>query len=156
MKRFFVPLIIIISLTGCLKKKIEITAEYVINENWSKRVNSIKINKLKVKEDSTINPFSNLTHIDLLGKLEDDTTFIFVGNVKYNGENYSTRKVFFNKKNNFLWWTTKGDTQTDTIGTLQKNTWYKFSNLLTYPYYLYIYVDSTSQVHRFDVNQSNY
>ncbi|WP_346320279.1 hypothetical protein [Chitinophaga sp. YIM B06452] len=156
MKKNIVLLIMIVSLTGCLWEKIEITSDYIINGNWSEHVNSIEINKLRLKKDSTINPFANLNQAEILEKLEDDTSFIFVGNVKYNGEKYSTRKVFFNKKNNFLWWTTKGDTQIETIGSLQKNTWYKFSSLGNYPYIVYIYVDSANKVHRFTVNQSNW
>jgi len=156
MRSFIIFLIIIFAFTGCLKKKIEITANYITNANWDEQANAIKINKLNLKKDSTINPFSDLTQIELLDKLEDDTSFLFVGNIKYNGEQFSKRKVYFDKKNGFFWWSDKGETKTETIGNLQKDNWYKFSNLVTYPYYIYVYIDSSNQAHRFDVNLANY
>lgn len=156
MNKLTVLLAVVLSCTGCLRGKIEITPEYIVNPSWSKQGNSILIDRLNVKKDSTIDPFSNLEYHDLLRKLEKDASFSYVGNVKYNGEGYSRRKVFFNKKENFFWWSDKGETRSETIGNLQKNTWYKFSLLLGYPYYVFIYVDSANQVHRFDVNQGNY
>jgi hypothetical protein len=92
----------------------------------------------------------------LLDKLEDDTSFLFVANVKYNGESYSTRKVYFDKDNGFNWWSNRGESKFNTIGNLQKGNWYKLSDLVTYPFYIYVYIDSADNVHRFNVNLSNY
>ncbi len=156
MRNLFILLITVLTVGGCLNKKIEITAEYITNANWDKQANAIKINKLRLTNDSTINPFVDLNQIELLEKLEDDTSFLFAGNVKYNGEKYSNRKVYFDKKNGFFWWSDKGETKTETIGNLQKDNWYKFSDLVTYPYYVYVYIDSSNKAHRFDVNLANY
>jgi hypothetical protein len=156
MKNFIFLLIAVLTVAGCSNEKIEIKADYITNANWNEQANAIKINKLRLKTDSTINPYSDLNQIELLEKLEDDTSFLFVGNVKYNGEKYTTRKVYFNKKNEFFWWSDRGETKTETIGNLQKDNWYKFSNLVTYPYFVYVFIDSTNTVHRFDVNLANY
>lgn len=159
MKKITVMLICVSFLTGCfgLHKRIDITSEYIINENWDDHANAIEISKLNVKKDSVISPFSDLNQIELLDKLEDDSSFIFFANVKYNGEKYSTRKVYFNKDNGFLWLADKnGDVRVKTIGDLQPDNWYKFSHLVTHPYFVYVYIDSVNKVHWFDVNLSNY
>jgi hypothetical protein len=142
---------------GCTYKKIEISTEYIINENWDEHANAIEISRQKIKKDSFINPFSDLNQTEILNKLENDSSFIFFANAKYNGERYLTRKIYFNKDNGFLWLTDKyGDTKVKTIGNLQSKTWYKFSHLVTYPYYIYVYVDSSNNVQRFNVNLANY
>ena len=155
MKNLIILLTTIMSVNSCVNK-IQITPEYIINPNWSKQGNAIMIDKLIVKKDSAIDPFRRLTHIDLLTKLEEDTSYSYMGNVQYNGEGYSKRKVFFNKRENFFWWSDEGETRQERIGNLQKNNWYKFSHLLGYLYYIFIYVDSANQVHRFDLNQGNW
>lgn len=156
MRKTIVTLISVLIFTSCLNKKIEITSDYITNANWNEQANAIKINKLRLKKDSTINPVSDLNQVELLEKLEDDTSFLFVANVKYNGEKYSTRKVYFNKNNGFFWWSDKGEAKTEAIGNLQKDNWYKFSDLVTYPYYVYVYVDTLGKAHCFDVNLANY
>ena len=156
MRNFIILLIAVLTVAGCSNEKIEIKADYITNANWNEQANAIKINKLRLKKDSTINPYSELNQIELLDKLEDDTSFLFVGNVKYNGEKYITRKVYFNKKNGFFWWSNRGESKTETIGNLQKDNWYKLSDLVTYPYFVYVFIDSANTVHRFDVNLANY
>jgi hypothetical protein len=156
MKNLLILLVTLLTLASCMNKKIEITPNYIINANWDEQANAIKINKLKLKKDSVINPYSDLNQIELLEKLENDTSFLFVGNVTYNGEQYLTRKVYFDKPNGFFWWSNNGETKTETIGELQKDNWYKFSHLVTYPYYVYVYIGSVNKVHRFDVNLANY
>ncbi|RAJ06807.1 hypothetical protein LX64_01934 [Chitinophaga skermanii] len=156
MKYSLFSLVMLIALTGCLKNKIAITADYIINPNWDEYENSITIQKVKVRKDSTLNPFLKLSQNEILERLEVDTSFCFTGSVKFNGEQYSKRKVYFNKKNNFYWWSENRKKKKETIGNLEKNTWYQFSGLISYPNYLYIYIDSMNQPHRFDVNQSNY
>ena len=153
-------------LTGC-KRKIEITAEYIINETWTKERekswhNSIEVMKMKVKKDSVVNPFGKLSQSDLLAKLEDDSSFLRFAKVKIGqGENYSNKKIFFNKYNGFYWESRlpydDGDT-TKSIGALQPYNWYKFSDLglIAHPYFIFVYVDSVSHVHGFNVNLPNY
>lgn len=161
MKKKIFPVLFALVVAGCSNKKIEITPEYIINEKWDEHANAIEISKQKVKKDSVINPFSTLYNGDLASKLEDDSSFIFFANVKYNGEKYSTRKIYFNKDNGFFWregYLVGKETKStvNVIGALKKNNWYKFSYLVTHPYYVYVYIDNTNKVHRFDVNLSNY
>ena len=147
-------------LSGCFNEKIDITTEYIINESWSNKAekigaNSIEIVKLKLKKDSMINSFTDLSQGEILNKLEEDTSFGWVANVKIQkGGNYNTKKVLFNKDNGFDWWGKDGIRKTKIIGKLEKNSWYKISRLSYY--YFIIYIDSVENVHRFVINQTNY
>ncbi len=157
--RNLIILICVLFFTGCLSsgQQIEITPEYIINGNWDEHANALEVSRLKVKKDSAINPFSSLSQVEILDKLDVDSSFIFFTNIKYNGEKYSTRKVYFNKDNGFPWLADKyGNTKVKTIGNLQSDNWYKFSHLLTHPYFVYVYIDSVNKVHWFDVNLANY
>ena len=83
----FFAIVLALILDSCSDKKIEITPEYIINENWSKMNdegggNSIKINKMKVKRDSIANPLSDLNNSEILSKLEEDSSFRWFANVK--------------------------------------------------------------------------
>jgi len=87
---------------GCANKKIEITHEYIINENWSKKNdvaggNAIKIDKMKVKKDSIINLFTDLYDEEILNKLEEDSLFRWFANINIEGQSYKNRKIYFNK-----------------------------------------------------------
>ena len=146
--------------TSCFKKKIEITTEYIINENWGvgRTSNPIMIEKMKVKKDSTINSFSDLSQREILSKLEEDSLFRWFGNVDLSNkkeEIYRTKKIYFAKDNGFTWLDDITGIRTSIFGNLEINTWYSISGLVNYPYFV-LFVDSTSQVHRFDVNIVNY
>ncbi|MBK8712540.1 MAG: hypothetical protein IPL97_11805 [Niastella sp.] len=156
MKPIIYLLLFIVTHIGCVQKKIKITSAYIINPHWDEQANAIKITKQKVKKDSLLNPFKKLPQSELQTKLENDTSFLYVGNVKYNGEKYTIRKVYFNSWNGFFWWSNRGEIKTKTIGNLEKGNWYKFSQLVTYPYYVFVYVDSSNNLHRFDVNEANF
>ena len=153
--------------SSCSDKKLEITSDYIINENWNKNneqasANSITVEKMVVREDSTINPFSDLSQSELLDKLEEDSSFMHFANVKIaQGEAYKNKKIFFNRDNGFYWGSGSrhsSNDQSKTIGVLQPGCWYRFSDLglLAHPYYVYIYIDSAKNAHRFEVNLSNY
>lgn len=143
-------------LIGCLNKEIEITSQYIRNANWDNVANSIKINKMQVKNNFIFELTDNVEQADLLENLEDDTTFFFIGNVNDNGIKYASRKVYFSRDNGFYWWSIRGENKTKTISNLEKNTWYKFSNLVTYPFFIYVFVDSLSISHQYEVNLANY
>jgi len=143
--------------------KIVITKDYISNKHWdNERNNAILVEKMKVKKgdalDATSPDFDKeiRSDWDLNDKLEVDSTFYF----GYSGLNIKEDKVklqgkvFFNKDNGFEWYSANGNKTI--IGSLKNNTWYKFSGLKTIAYYVYIYVDSTGKVHRFNVNMSNY
>lgn len=167
MKIVVMSILWLLMFASCSNEKVEITPEYIINENWSKKnerawANSITINKMKVKKDSTINPFLELSQSEILNKLEEDSSFMHYGNVKIEqGESYKNRKIHFNRFNGFYWGSKNRFNNIDTvktIGNLQQGAWYKFSDLrlIIHPYYIYVYVDSSNKVHRFDVNLANY
>lgn len=141
-------------------KSIEITAEYIINENWRKEWSKpIMVEKMKVKMDSIINPFSELSQVEILDKLVEDSSFRWFGNAntsKNRVEIYRTKKIYFGKDNGFTWRDDVAGKDTNILGNLEINTWYKFSGLVGYPYFVYVYVDSTNKVNRFDVNMANY
>ena len=151
---------------SCSDRKIEITPAYIINENWSKKnekasANSITINKMKIKKDSAINPFLELSQSEILTKLEEDSSFMHYANVKIEqGESYKNRKIYFSRYNGFNWGSKSRLNSNDTvktIGDLQQRTWYKFSDLgLISHSHIYVYIDSVNKPHRFVVNLANY
>jgi hypothetical protein len=159
-KKFF-PILFALVAAGCSHKKIDITPDYIINENWSKKNdqgggNSIKITRMRVIKDSIINLFSDLGNPDVLNKLEEDSLFRWFANVRIEGSSYKDKKIYFNLDNGFSWLDDVEGKRTRIFGSLDKDNWYKFSHLVSYPFDIYIYVDSSNKVHRFDVNMANY
>jgi hypothetical protein len=152
-------LFVVFSFTACfgsLNKRIEITSEYIINENWDEQANAIQIKKMRVKDGRTLD-LNLLSQENVLERLEEDSSFTYVANVRIGkGESYKDQRVYFNKDNGFYWWTDNGEAKTKTIGNLQKGCWYKFSHLVTYPYYVYVFADSANKIFRQDVNLANY
>lgn len=60
MKNSFLVILCILIFSSCYHKRIEITPEYIINENWNKTnenawANSITIQKMKIIRDSIMN-----------------------------------------------------------------------------------------------------
>lgn len=160
MKKFVLSTLLVGLLTGCSHKKIEITREYIINEHWNKRNdvaggNSMKIEKMKVKKDSIFYPNQKLDEA-IIEKLEVDSTFRWFTNVKIQQESYENRRVYFNKDNGFTWLDDVSNKRTRVFGNLEKGNWYKFSDLVSYPYYVYVYIDSLNHAHQFDKNLANY
>jgi hypothetical protein len=158
MKKYFVYTIFVILflLIGCTEKDIIITKDYVINPNWHEKSNLIEITKMKYKNDSINLKTAKITEIG--NKLEEDTTFVFTANVSYNGEGYSTRKIYFNKDNGFLWWgeSYNSSSSKKVLGELQLNTWYILAGLSNIRTLYYIYIDSQGEVHSFERMSSNW
>jgi hypothetical protein len=160
MKTIWLSILLILVLISCssFNKRVEITPEYIINENWTKRgddieANRIEISKMKVKDDSTINPFSNLNQTEILDKLKIDSSFIYRMVKIKPEESYKDKKIYFTTDNGFYWWTDQGNRKTKILGKLEKDTWYEISGL-TYYYYYVIYIDNDDKVHRFAVNSA--
>lgn len=153
--------LVVFLLLGCSQSikhvgdKIEITPEYIVNDNWTKVSTSIKISKMRLKTDSVLNIY-NLNQADALSKLEEDSSFVYYANVAIDIMSDNGKKVFFNQDNGFYWSGEESNVTTRVVGKLEMRCWYKFSYLVTFPYQIYIYVDSTNAIHRFDVNLSNY
>lgn len=140
--------------SGCVKPEIIITREYIINGYWNEHAREIIIEKMKVKTDSVIN-YSRI-NVDLQLKLMVDSTFIYHAYVSVIKRAHSKTKIYFNKDNGFTWTKQNSNSSFKTIGDLEKNTWYKFSELVTFPYYVFVYIDSNGVVNRYNLNLSNY
>lgn len=169
LKNIVFILLIIMLFIDCDNRDIIITKDYIINEYWSDKNNTIFIERMKVTDDS-LNIFAQdfkeePNHWNIVNKLEVDSSFIY----GYNGGNenspYSSkvpspllqRKVFFDRDNGWFWFYNnyKGAIKSE-LGSLEKNTWYKFSRLTNSAFYIYVYIDSIGQAHTFNVNLDNY
>lgn len=155
--KFFLYLFIILIYSSCdNNKKIEITAEYIVNENWNELANSIKIDKMILKKDSVIDLFK-LNQLEVINKLQEDSSFSYVANVKFKtNEEKKSKMIYFNHENDFFWLKRDLETKIKVLGSLEKRTWFKFSRLLTHNYDIYIYIDSLNNVFRQDVVFSNF
>lgn len=142
--------------SGGFEEEIQITNEYIINKNWSKDVNSIEIERMVLKKDSTLDT-ANLNQLDLRRRLKVDSSFIFVANVKIpTRRNYKNTKIYFNRDNGFFWYTRDGESRRATLGNLEKGKWYRFSRLLTHNYDVYVYIDSSNKAHTHDYVYANF
>src|ERR1043165_7759048 len=136
MRQLFCCTLFLVFLTSCINKEVHITSEYIINPNWNEQANYIQITRMNLKKDSIID-LNNLNQVDVVKRLEPDSSFIYRANVTIDrGESYKDKKILFTKNNNFYW---RGKTFNDTtkiIGKLQSGYWYKFSYLVTHAYYV--------------------
>ena len=156
-KTFIICLFSIFFLTKCTQQKIEITTEYIINGNWNEQARAIQICKMKLKKDSTIDHTTTYQG-EILDKLIEDSSFIYHANIRLKGleVSYSRKRVYFNRDNGFEWGDGTLEGRRKVLGKLEQKNWYRFSYLVTYRDYLYIYIDSVGKLYRFDVNLSNY
>tara|TARA_Y100000766_G_C18867767_1_gene586676 strand:- start:1111 stop:1545 length:435 start_codon:yes stop_codon:yes gene_type:complete len=133
-------------MTSCWEEKfVVITKDYVINSGWHEFNNFIDIDKMKPKNDSISIDIRNPGYMKLYRGLIEDTSFSYSANVKYNGEDYSKRKVYFNKDNGFPWYSDPHKASDKYIlGKLQQETWY----LLSTPNHIlhYIYIDKSDSL----------
>lgn len=138
--------------------KVTITKDYVINPNWDEISNSIQIIRLNLIDSNQID-LNKITSSQLLKSFDHDTNFSFITNVKYNGVNYSTRKVFFDKFNGFYWrklYDRHSNYKQKTIGSLEKDNWYLFEGLSNVKTLYYVYVDVQDSLHTFKVGAHHY
>lgn len=160
MKIYLIYTVIILAIFSCSQDKIEISKEYLVNPNWkSSMINPMLIEGMEIKKDSILEPFSKLSQSALLSKLKVDSQYNWSGNVSVSvnkEEILASKTIFFSKNNGFEWWNDVTGEQTYILGDLKNNKWYRFSGLVGAPYLIYVYIDSTGQAHRFDVNISNY
>jgi hypothetical protein len=144
---------------GFKEAEVTITKDYVINPNWGEVSNSFRVIKMKYKNVNDIINLQNASPPDMLNKLIEDTSFSFVTNVKFNGEKFLNRKVYFNKYNGFTWGKFNdihSNYRQRTIGDLQKETWYLLSGLSNVKTLYYVYIDSLENLHTFRVPASYY
>ncbi|MDO5655055.1 MAG: hypothetical protein Q4G27_02825 [Flavobacteriaceae bacterium] len=135
--------------------KILITKDYIINEFWNDKNNSILIQKLDLVDTANISK----SDIDIIkrnfGFLKVDSTLIagYEGLNTNNNIKLMHEKVYFNKDNGWQWFVLKDSIYIEKklIGELENNTWYKFSNLNGHGgFFIYVYVDLNGQVYKFN------
>ncbi len=160
----FITVIFVLLLIGCSpydEKDITVTKDYVINPNWDKQNNRFDVKVMKPKEGSaSINP-ENATSLELLNNLIEDEKSSYGANVKYNGKDYSERKVHFNQEDNFVWRKPPNidpnrDTTYKTIGALKKETWYLLGGLSKVNTLYYIYISSSGKLYKVRVPASDW
>ena len=62
---------------------------------------------MKVKKDSMINPFLDLSPSEILSKLKEDSLFSWFANANTSSnkeEIFRTKKNYFGRDNGFEWW----------------------------------------------------
>ena len=144
---------------SCKEKMAIITKDYVINPNWDKYNNSFVIRRMKPKYDNQIIDLKAPSVTELYHGLVEDTIFSYMTNVKYNGQRYAKRKVYFNKDNGFLWRGNphKSSSAKSTLGDLQQNTWYLLLGLSENEVLYYVYIDSMDSLNVYKIkNMTNY
>lgn len=155
MKLNFVGIIFLLLLTkGCWNEKpITITKDYVINPNWKKEFddgNGLAVYKMKLKDSSKFIDPKDPTEQELYHGLIEDKNFKFRANVKYNGTDYSKRKVYFDRYNGFLWCDLNNihsDCERRILGKLEQETWYLLAGLSQFKTLYYIYLDVSDILH---------
>ncbi len=166
MKVYLIILLILISACNLQEQVPVITKDYVINPNWDATDNSFTIVKMKFKDGKdNINP-NNATQYELTNNLIIDSSCSYTTNVKYNGESYSKRKVYFNKDNGFIWlnkkydgsiwWINENGSNKKVLGELERNTWYLLAGLSNIRTLYYVNITTNDKVHYFAVNVSNF
>jgi hypothetical protein len=139
------------------QKQIHITENYIINEFWDEKYNhAIKIERL-IRLDNRLDVTSKEFRESFYWDFE--TSF----KVKSDSETFSfwspkickNDTVFFDKSNGWKWH--NGVDKVSTIGKLERNQWYKFSNLrMNTKFYKYVFIDTEGKAHIFNMNKANF
>lgn len=159
MKVYFAGTIFLLLFTTCCwkEKAVTITKDYVINPNWDEADNSFKVCRMKLNDNSKTFNLKAPSDMDLYYGLIEDTSFSYTTNVKYNGEDYAKRKVYFNKDNGFVWRKPpdidpQRNSEYKTIGEIQQETWYLLAGLSQFRTLYYVYLDTSDSLHVFKVS----
>ena len=140
---------------GCQEKKVTISKTYVINPYWNKYDDAFEVYRMKLNDNTESINLKNVSPSELLQKLVDDTSFAYRTNIKFNGEDYSKRKIYFNRDNGFLWRLASNPNSTKkNLGELQHNTWYYLGGLGEEKTLYYIYLDNLDSLHSFKIPAS--
>lgn len=151
-------LLILFFFIGCKESEVSITKEYVINPNWNEVNNTFQVIKMNFKNKNKID-LTNVSSSDLLEGLEEDTCFAYIANVKYNGVDYSKRKVYFDKYNGFFWGKLNdrhNKIEKEFIGPLEHNIWYILKGLSNVKTLYYVYIDSNDSLYIFKMGAKDW
>jgi hypothetical protein len=148
---FYMILLKLVNFNG---EEITVTKDYVINPNWSETNNHISFSRMMLNDSCRTIGLKNPSEPELYYGLKSDPNYTYEASVKYNGEDYAERKVYFNRDNGFLWTKHRdGSDQKKIIGELQQDTWYQLSGLSPRPnIWYYIYLDSLDSLYVFTVS----
>lgn len=138
--------------TDWSSKKVVITKDYVINPNWDEADNSFTVYRMTLKDSTKIIDLKDPSEPELYHGLIKDTSFAYTANVKYNGEDYAKRKVYFNRDNSFVWRKPPDidlnrNSESKIIGELQPKTWYLLAGLSKVRTLYYVYIDASDSLH---------
>ena len=160
MKLWIINFLLVFAISCNNHKAVTITKDYVINPNWDKVDNSLAVYRMKLKDSSKRINLKDPTEPELYYGLIEDSTFSFHTNIKYNGEDYAKRKVYFNRNNGLSWGRLNdrhSNYEQDVIGVLEKNTWYLLAGLSKLRTLYYVYIDNADSVHVYKVStMTNY
>lgn len=160
MKLYVINLFLVCAMGCTNRQSVTITKDYVINPNWDKVDNSFTVYRMKLKDSSKSINLKNPTEPELYYGLIEDSSFSFITNIKYNGVDYSKRKVYFSKYNGFSWgrlYDRHSNYEQETIGALQHSTWYLLAGLSKLRTLYYVYIDNADSVHVYKVStMTNY
>ncbi len=161
-KKTLIVINLLIIFTSCSltrESDVIITKDYVINPYWDSLDNSISISRMKLKDSTVRINLDSVTSQQLLKYLEEDTTFSFISNVHFNGESYSTRKVFFHKDNGFLWSKQYGANEfeeQEVLDSIEQKRWYLIYGLGEEKTIYYFYIDEIGNLHTFKIIASDW
>lgn len=160
-KIYLIGTVLMLLISGCWDEKpVTITKEYVVNPYWDKVDNSFTVTKMELKDSSKTIDLKDPSESELYHGLIEDTSFSYTANVKYNGVEYSERKVYFNRDNGFSWGKLNdrhSNYKQDTIGELESDTWYLLGGLGEERTLYYVYLDSSDSLNVFKVStMTNY
>lgn len=155
MKQLVLYLVLTVCTLSCVswyEEDVIITTDFVINPHWNSVDNSFAVYEMKARDGrSDINP-ANANEAMVHNGLVMDTSSSFIANIEYNGERYSTRKIYFNKDNGVVWRRIPGRGSSMTfeqriLGELKRETWYLLGGLSELRTVYYIYKDHSDSLH---------
>lgn len=154
---FVISTMIVFFLAGCsYHPNVEITRDYIYNSYWSKDSwNGAAVSIWRVLPNDRIKSknIHSLDGFEIHNNIIKDSSFRYIS----YSRGYDLNKIFFNKKNENTIWYVKGNTSdmVDYIGSLQKDTWYRFDTYIYKKWVYYVYVDLKGKVHTWAVNPVN-
>lgn len=165
MKIGFLLLCLAFVFSSCVSS-VTVTDSYIINKNWNAYNYELTVARMQViKGISSIDPDTAVVY-DLLTQLEVDSSYYycFFSGMRPPKEMVKKKKLYFTHSYPGNFWqfgcpyfeSKMRDQDKAVLGKLQRNVWYRFSSIVTYRYYVFVYFDSKGRVHQYAINQTNF